>query len=129
MFKNVMRKVFCFGNDYFKGDEVAKNLISYLETKDFEFVISDSPMEVLNSNEEVIILDVVKGISKVRVIDDIDKLELENSVTCHDLDLGFYLKLLKQSGKIQKVTIIGIPFAEVDYEKLKKKVEIQLKKI
>ena len=48
---------------------------------------------------------------------------LENSVTCHDLDLGFYLKLMKSTGKITTVKIIALPYGNSNYAELKIKVE------
>ncbi len=113
------KKIFVFGNEYFEGDETAKALAKMITTSKFEFVFAESPNEILNSEDELIILDVVKDINRVKIIEDIDDLVLENSLTCHDLDLGFYLKLLKQTGKINSVKIIGIPFGNTNYDELK----------
>ncbi|MDA3856034.1 MAG: hypothetical protein PF569_07260 [Candidatus Woesearchaeota archaeon] len=118
-----MRKIFVFGNEFFEGDEVAKELAKIIQTKDFEFIHAESPNEILNASEELIILDVVKGLKKVKLIDKIDDLVLANSLTCHDLDLGFYLKLMQETGQVKLVKIIGIPFGNSDYKYLKKEVE------
>ncbi len=64
-------------------------------------------------------MDVIKGLKEVQILENIDDLELCNSLTCHDLDLGFYLKLMKETGKIKKVKIIGLPYGEKDLKKLK----------
>jgi len=66
---------------------------------------------------------VVKGLDEVTILENIDDLQLSHSVTCHDLDLGFYLKLMKETGKIEAVKIIGLPYGEADLEKLEKAVE------
>lgn len=126
-----MRKIFAFGNEFFEGDEVAKELARELSDKrlekEFEFVIAESPNEILNADGELIILDVVKGLKNVKIINNIDDLVLANSLTCHDLDLGFYLKLMKETGKINDVKIIGLPFGNSNYDKLIEEVEKNLK--
>lgn len=43
------------------------------------------------------------------MLTDIDKIESSPNVSMHDFDLGFQLKLMKKLGKIDKVTIIGVP--------------------
>lgn len=117
-----MRKIFAFGNELFEGDEIAKELARKMDkkglTRGFEIVISESPNEILNANDELIILDVVKGLKSVKLIGNVDDLVLAKSVTCHDLDLGFYLKLMKETGKINEIKIIGLPFGNNDYDKL-----------
>lgn len=118
-----MKQVFAFGNEFFDGDEVAKELAKQINNRNFEFIQAESPNEILNANGEIIILDVVKGLKNVKLISEIDDLVLEKSVTCHDLDLGFYLKLMKETGKIKNVKIIGLPFGNKDYRYLKEKVE------
>jgi len=122
IFKN-MKKIFVFGNELFKGDEIAKELAKKITNSNFEFILAETPNEILNSNSELIILDVVKGIQKVKLIEKIDDLVLANTLTCHDLDLGFYLKLMQETGQIKSVKIIGLPYGNNDYEYLKKKVE------
>jgi len=121
------KKIFCFGNEDFTGDEVAKNLAKKITNKSFEFIFSNSTNDILNIEEELIILDVVKGLKQVKLLTQIDDLILENTVSCHDLDLGFYLKLLKEIGKINTVKIIGLPFENFDYNYLQTEVEKILK--
>ncbi len=118
-----MKKIFVFGNEYFEDDCVAKELAKKIANSDFEFILAETPNEILNSNSELIILDVVKGIQEVKLIEKIDDLVLANTLTCHDLDLGFYLKLMQETGQIKSVKIIGLPYGNNDYEYLKKKVE------
>ncbi len=118
-----MRKIYVFGNEFFEGDEVPKKLSETIDSEKFDFILCESPNEILNVKEELIILDVVKGLKEVSVIDKINDLVLANSVTCHDLDLGFYLKLMKEVGSLTEVKIIGLPFGENNYALLKMKVE------
>ncbi|MFW6285721.1 MAG: hypothetical protein ACOC16_00960 [Nanoarchaeota archaeon] len=124
-----MRKVFCFGNEYFDGDEIAKELSKKIKNSDFEFIIAQSPTEILNIEKELIILDVAKGIKKVQLLTDTSKLEYFHSTSVHDLDLSFFLKLMQETGKINDVKIIALPFGNKDYEYLKNEVEKILKKI
>ncbi len=124
-----MKKIFVFGNEFFEGDEVAKNLAKQINNSNFEFIFAESPNEILNAEKDLIILDVVKGINEVKLLENIDDLVLENSVTCHDLDLGFYLKLMKSTGKITTVKIIALPYGNYNYDKLKKDVELILQKL
>jgi len=118
-----MKKIYVFGNEFFEGDEVAKNLAKQINNSNFEFIFAESPNEILNASDDLIILDVVKGINEVKLLENIDNLVLENSVTCHDLDLGFYLKLMKSTGKITEVKIIALPYGNSNYAELKIKVE------
>lgn len=122
------KKIYVFGNEFFEGDEVAKELAKLIKNQKFEFIFAESPNEILNAEGELIILDVVKGIKEVKLLENIDDLVLENSVTCHDLDLGFYLKLMKETGKITQVKIIGLPYDNFDYETLRRQVELILHK-
>lgn len=119
-----MKKIFCFGNEYIEGDEIAKVLARKIGTyKNFEFVIAESPHEILNATEDLWILDVMKGgLPSVKLIRNPKKLELPHSLTCHDLDLGFYLKLMAETGKIKDINIIGIPFGEKNIAKIGKEV-------
>lgn len=112
-------KVYVFGNQDLPNDNKALKVVEKLKDdfKDIEFVIvnpnEDIPFENVNF---VVILDVISGISKVMLFDNIDKLVLTKSTSVHDYDLGFQLKYLKKIGKIKKVNIIGVPQGKnVDY--------------
>lgn len=124
-----MRKIFCFGNELFEGDEVAKHLAARIKNPNFEFIIAESPTEILNAPQELIILDVAKGIDEVKLLKDTSKLTTFHSITAHDMDLNFFLKLMQETGKIKDVKIIALPFGNKDYEYLKTEVEKILEKI
>jgi Ni,Fe-hydrogenase maturation factor len=118
-----MPKILCFGNEHFPGDEIAKALARKIKKyKEWEFVIAESPHEILRVEGDLWILDVIKGLKTVTLLENPEKLELSKSLTGHDLDLGFYLKLLTETGKIKNTHIIGLPWGEHDLEKLKKAV-------
>lgn len=108
------KKVYCFGNPDVKEDKIAFELADELgkdkELERFEFVKCTSPDFLLNLDEkEIVILDVVKGIKDVQVIEDIDKLKATKTTTMHDFDLGTVLGLMKETGRINKIKIIGLP--------------------
>lgn len=116
-----MTKIFCFGNPYIDHDGVALELADELAKEDdfsqIEFIKCETPDSLLEYNgdcegETIHILDVVRGIKEVSIIDDVDKLESHSLVSLHDFDLGFFLKLIQAAGQVKKVRIIGIPYGQ-----------------
>lgn len=121
------KKIYCFGNEYIEDDDIAKLLARKIQKyKNFTFVIAESPMEILKENEEIWILDIAKGITKTQILTNPKHLELASSLSCHDLDLGFYLKLLTETEKIKKVNIVALPYGANNLEKLEKEVKEKL---
>jgi len=59
--------------------------------------------------KKFVIMDAVKGVEKVCLLDNLKKISDSNVFSLHDLDSGFQLKLFKKMGKIKKVKIIAIP--------------------
>ncbi|MBS3136608.1 hypothetical protein J4401_06680 [Candidatus Woesearchaeota archaeon] len=114
-----MVKVFVFGNEFLSFDSMARRVSMHLP-KDIEIVECRSPDEILDE-EDLIILDVAKGIEKTAIIKS-DKLKTRSIVTAHDFDLGFFLKLLNSIGKKKKVKIIAVPM-EGDAKKIAGEVE------
>jgi len=107
--------IFVFGSDILPEDKIAWDVSNYIVknklAKNFEFIISNNPEEIIEFKEKhIFILDVVKGIKDICVIDDIERLEERNINTLHDFGLSFYLKLLKEIKEINKITIVGIPY-------------------
>jgi len=108
--KNRAGKILVFGNPYLKEDNLAVKVGKRLKLKGFEIVYCSNPDDLLNHNlKNSFILDVAKGIKKVTLFDDIDSFEFSSIFSLHDFDLGYFLKLLKEAGKLEKVSIIGIP--------------------
>lgn len=109
----MLKKIFCFGNPGLEEDSIALELADELDVDGFEFVKCTSPDFLLNLSdeelEEIVILDAVKGLKKVEVIEDIGRFKQTKTTTMHDFDLGTVLKLLKETGKINKVKIVGLP--------------------
>lgn len=118
-----MTKIFCFGNEFFEQDSLAKTIADEIKVKGIEFVRCNAPDDLIHYEDlsNIILLDVVKGIDNVMLITDPDVLKHHDSVSAHDIDLGFYLKLLKEIGKVKNVKIIGIP-QKGDKQEIKKQV-------
>ena len=105
-----MRKIYVFGNPLIKEDSLPLKLIDKLkkEFPSLEFKEFDT-VEDLELEKELNIIDTVKGIKKVELIEDIDKIITDKIYSMHDFDLGYNLKLLKKMKMIDKVRIFGIP--------------------
>lgn len=103
-----MKQVYCFGNEFVEGDSLAKQIADKLKIEGFEFIKCDSP-DILLDKKDILIMDVVKGIKKPIVIEDINQLKEKRLCSLHDFDLGFFLQLLNEIGKLGKIKIIGIP--------------------
>ena len=110
--------VLCFGNEFIEMDRLPIILYRELRGKipNVDFVICESLNEILDylNYERVFILDTVKGIKDISIIDDIEILKERKIYTLHDFDLGLYLKLINRIKKIKNLKIIGIP---VGYDK------------
>jgi len=105
-----MNKILVFGNFYLKEDNLAVRIGKKLHLKGFKVVHCSKPDELLNHDlGHSVILDVAKGIDAVTLFDDIDSLEFSVIFSLHDFDLGYFLKLLKETGKLEKTNIIGVP--------------------
>ena len=111
-------KVLVFGNPHLEGDSIAIKVAKEIELDDVEFVFCFHPDDVLNYSGDIVIMDVVKGIDKVQIIEDLDNIKFNSSVTMHDFDLGMILKLKKASGELN-VRVIGIPEKNIDQELFK----------
>ncbi|MCP3682428.1 MAG: hypothetical protein GY861_07020 [bacterium] len=114
-----MKTVLCFGNEAIEEDNLALNLADEMKLDNVKFVKCKGE-DVINHklNKDIYIMDVAKGIEEVKLIDDPDKLVDRNTVTAHDFDLSFFLKLAKETNKIKKLNIIAIP-QKGDKEKIK----------
>jgi len=117
MFK---KTVYVFGNPLVKEDSMPLKLIGKLRKKfpSLEFKEFDT-VEDLDLEKELNIIDTVKGIKKVELIEDIDKIITKKIYSMHDFDLGYNLKLLKKMKMIEKVRIFGIPSDMKEKEAMK----------
>ena len=121
-------KVYCFGNEYIKEDALAIELASILKINDIEFIKCDSIEPILEEKGTIYIMDVVKGINEITLINDINLLKNRKCVSCHDFDLQFFLKLLKEMDRIKDVVIIGLPM-KGEEEKIVNEVKELIEKV
>ena len=105
-----MNKILVFGNPYLKEDNLAVKVGERLNVKGFKLVQCSKPDDLLNHDlNSSIILDVARGIDTVTLFDDVDSLEFSVIFSLHDFDLSYFLKLLKETGRLERINIIGIP--------------------
>jgi len=116
--------VYVFGNEDVDLDTRAILVARKLgqDLPNIKFVMT-KPNEDLpfDNKQDVIIMDVVDGLSEVKLIEDaeLEKVILPPRTTAHDFDLGFQLKYLKKLGKLGRVTLIGLPMhGEIDYSRI-----------
>ena len=117
MFK---KTIYVFGNPLIKEDSMPLKLIDKLR-KEFPSLLFKEfdTVEDLDLEKELNIIDTVKGIKKVELIEDIDKIVTDKIYSMHDFDLGYNLKLLKKMKMIEKVRIFGIPSNMKEKEAMK----------
>jgi len=120
-------KIYCFGNEFVKKDSLARKIADELNVKGVEFVKCDSVDELLRGGSDAVILDVVEGLNKVKILG-IDDLSESKTSTSHDIDLGYELNLLSATKDIGDIVIIGIPM-EGKKEDIRKQVEKLVKAI
>ena len=111
-------KIYVFGNPLVAEDSLPIHILPQLQKQfpDIDFVVVDPNENFPPEGErDLIILDVVKGISEVMLLDYSDLAKIEKSpISPHDYDLLLHLLLLKKMGKINKVKIIGTPQTSYD---------------
>ncbi|MCS7123422.1 MAG: hypothetical protein RMJ17_02510 [Candidatus Aenigmarchaeota archaeon] len=103
-------KIYVFGNPILEEDNLALRISQKLKKTfpDIEFLERDSIEDI--EGDEIVLIDVAKGIKKVELIESLDKLEVKKLYSLHDYDIAYELKLLEKIGKVKKVKIIAIPF-------------------
>jgi Ni,Fe-hydrogenase maturation factor len=116
----MFKTIYIFGNPLVKEDSLPLKLIGKLR-KEFpllEFKEFDT-VEDMELEKELNIIDTVKGIKRVELIEDVDKIITGKIYSMHDFDLGYNLKLLKKMNMIDKVRIFGIPMRISEREAFK----------
>lgn len=117
-----MKKIYVFGNEHLEDDRLPEDIGRFLSQK-FKVAHCRSPDELLEAEEdEILILDVVKGIKEPIIINDIRQIKTNKMISLHDFDLGFFLNLMKEMGINKKIKIIGVP-AKGSIEEIAKKAE------
>lgn len=114
-----MRPVICvFGNPLLKEDSLPLKMLPELRKAfpDIDFIEFDPSDNIHELGKDLIIMDTVKNMRKVRIIENMDSIETDKIYSLHDFDLGQNLKLLKKLGMIEKVRIIGVPMGMKKHE-------------
>jgi Ni,Fe-hydrogenase maturation factor len=111
-------KILVFGNPLVKQDSIALALVVPLRKKfpEIEFKEFDPAENLEGEGRDLIILDAVLGIDQVRLIEDLNKIELGKIYSMHDFDLAITLKILMEIKAIDSVKIIAVP-TECDLKK------------
>jgi Ni,Fe-hydrogenase maturation factor len=106
-------RILVFGNPLVEKDNLVLKILPKLEKEfpkiEFKHLDPNENLEAEIENNKLRILDVVEGIDKITIINDIDKLKIDKIYSMHDFDLGYNLKLLEKIGKLKEVEIIGVP--------------------
>ena len=119
-------KIYVSGNKLVKKDSLPLKIMPKLRKHfpEIEFKELD-PTENLPS-ENLIVIDTVLGINKVKIFSDIDSFKSAINYSVHDYDFLFELKLNKKLGKLKNIKILGIPanLSEKEaFDQLKKEIE------
>ena len=104
-------KIFVVGNALVDEDSLPLKLLPLLQ-KEFpqiEFIEFDPTENFPEELDEICMIDTVKGIKRPQVFTDIDVFINKKGVSMHDFDLAWEMKLLKKTGKLKNIYIIGIP--------------------
>ena len=114
-----MKKILIFGNHLVKQDNLPLRILPQLKQKfpNIEFKEIDSTenlQQELDENKNLTIIDTAIDIQEIKTItlktqDDFKKLQLPNSLSMHDFDLAYNLRLLKKVNLINEVKIICLP--------------------
>lgn len=102
--------IYFLGNNHFKNDKIADNIISQLKKKFPALAFQHlDPTDEFPIEKHLVLLDTIINTNKVVVLKDIEKIVASPMVSVHDMDLGMSLKLAQKMGNIKDVTIIGLP--------------------
>ena len=105
-----MKTLYVFGNAYLQDDRFAQEVASLVDG--CHICHCSSPDELLDaSGDEILILDVVKGISSPVLIDNVSQIKTRNLVSLHDFDVGFFLNMWEAIGEQKSIKIIGVPMS------------------
>lgn len=116
--------IYVFGNVFVPGDNAVFPLTDGLKKlfPKIDFRITDPNEDFPPQGERhPVILDTVQGLQDITLIRFEDLMQIEKSpVSPHDYDLLLHLLLLKKMGKIDSITVIGLPFMKADSQTLPK---------
>lgn len=104
-------KIFIVGNALVDVDSMPLRIKPLLQKEfpNIEFVEFDPTENFPENVHEFCMVDTVKGLAEPRIFTDIDQFLNKKGVSMHDFDLAWEMKLMKKTGKLKKITIIGVP--------------------
>ncbi len=104
-------KILVFGNPLVKKDSLPIKFLPKIRKAfpNIEFIEFDPTENLEKQGKNLTIIDTVKDIKKVTIINSIEKIITNKIYSMHDFDLGYNLKILKKLDLIDSVKIIGIP--------------------
>lgn len=102
-------KLYVFGNKLIEDDSMPFKIMEELQKDIPEIEFLDYDDFQFGASRDVNILDTAKGIEKVMLIKDIEKLKQNKIYSLHDFDIASEIKLMKKIGKIDNVNIFAIP--------------------
>lgn len=120
-------KIYVFGSDL-SGDHMARKVAKELkEHLSHDFVFTNDPTDLLYEHE-LVVMDAVKGITKVRVFQNPQEFYATKICSLHDFDLGYFLQLSERLQLKKKITIIGVPM-KGRYEEIRDQVTDSLQQL
>lgn len=111
IFIHMKKKIYIFGNLLLDFDNTPLLLQPELSKcfPEIEFIIQDPNENLHPENSELVIIDTVEEIEEIKILTDINQIQVEPKYSMHDFDLGFNLKLLHKIGELKKMTIFCVP--------------------
>lgn len=102
--------VFIFGNPDLPQDALPLRLMPELRAKfpSITFAVKD-PNEEWDVPPHLVVIDTVVGIDHVQEFEDLQPFVRSPRVSLHDFDALAQLRFLQKLGKLQQVTVIGVP--------------------
>lgn len=101
--------VLCFGGRALPGDATALDLGASLDLSGVTFLPCSSPEDIVDYlDEDVYVMDVAEGIAEVTLVTDPSRIELPPAVSPHDLDPGFFVRLMQRLYGVS-LPIIALP--------------------
>lgn len=105
------KTVYVLGNELMQKDALAVLVSRKLKgLNGIEFKHVRDPAELFQvAGDEVLVMDVVRGLHKVRWIDDLGVLKRGGVCSLHDFDFAFFVEMMLAKGDCKKFKILGLP--------------------
>ena len=103
-------RILVFGNPLLKEDSLPLKLLPALR-KEFPAVEFDEadPADIDMEKGRIVVVDTAKGIDRVMLVEDANKLQDYKLLSAHGLGLAEMLALMKAAGRQVQVKIICVP--------------------